>query len=264
MKPSPPDSRQLLTPARQKIWASLMDPTLKLDEWFWEVHSTCTSPRPIAHHPGSSFLSIEAATLAEAATYLQEPARHIPQLRWTYDLIREEKPRIRQLTTLATMATRAPTGSLQATRLLADYLFAWSTMLSFGAVINYVLRYFESDSDLWPAAIEYYNEMLELSGQCERFRPFGAGFMPEGMKAVWAATSDIHSDGRMESLLRDYETDVKGANYVDEAKQMKQRLHRVVDRSSREPETQAASSNGYGDSPEPADDELAGAQCVIL
>jgi hypothetical protein len=48
--------------------------------------------------------------------------------------------------------------------------------------------------------------------------------------AVWGATMDVVEDetGTMESILRDYDKDLKGADYIAEAKCVQRRLQMLV------------------------------------
>lgn len=143
---------------------------------------------------------------------------------------------MRQLAAMATEAALAPTGSVLASRLRHSYLFAWGTMLGLEAVIGNVLRNFDSGVFLQEAARDCYHETLDLARQSADIRPIGAGFLPDVLKAVWAGTSDIHNDEEMERIMKDYETDVQGADFINEALDTKGRLEKLakynaVDRS---------------------------------
>lgn len=113
-------------------------------------------------------------------------------------------------------------------------LFSWGAMLVMEELINYNLRELDNDPVLLAAAHNCYYEAVDIVFQCEDLRPYGSGFLPDILKAVWAATSDTHTDTTMEEILKDYEKDVEGADYIGEALRMKQYLRGLTQVSTRE------------------------------
>lgn len=186
-------------------------------------------PRLVKYHKALSFQNLEVATIGEASPYLRNPSSHVNQLQKTYDLVRSEKPRIHQLTSLSATAALGPNGGDQALKLPISYLFFWGPMLALEVVINNVLRSFNPDPAPLAAAQDCYYETLGLAEHCDCFRPYGSGFIPDALKPAWAITSDTHTDTAMETILKDYEKDVEGADYMSEALRLRCRLQRIRD-----------------------------------
>lgn len=213
-----------------------MDPSLDLGPWFWQILSTCSATLPVKHYKGTWIRSLEVSTMAEAATYLKAPARHIAQLWWIYDLIQGEKPRVRQLNILAAAAANAPTGAEQAAKLHISCLLAFAALLGLEAIINHVLRHLAAsdgngvEERLVTEARVCLDDVIQLAGQGNHLRPFGSSFLPDMLNAVWGATMDVVEDetGTMESILRDYDKDLEGADYIAEAKYVQRRLQMLV------------------------------------
>lgn len=97
-------------------------------------------------------------------------------------------------------------------------------MLVVERLINYNLRELDNDTVLLAAAHDCYYEAVDIAFQCEDLRPYGSGFLPNILKAVWAATSDTRTDTMMEEILKDCEKGVEGADYMGEALKTKQYL----------------------------------------
>lgn len=174
--------------------------------------------------------------MAEAATYLKAPARHIPQLWWIHDLIQGEKPRVRQLNILAAAAANAPTGAEHAAKLHISCMLAFAALLGLEAIINHVLRHLSvSDANgvgerLMTEARVCLDDVIQLADQGNCLRPFGSSFLPDMLNAVWGATMDAVEDETetMEAILRDYDQDLAGADYIAEAKCVQRRLQMLV------------------------------------
>ncbi|KAM0438617.1 hypothetical protein ACHAPT_001369 [Fusarium lateritium] len=160
------------------------------------------------------------------------PRRYQYQLRCMYNLVQSEKARIRHLVTLATMATMTPTAPPMAMRVLASYRFAWGLLLGLGSILNHVLRIFDHDLDLVAESHQYVDEAILLTEQTAPSRPNGAAFTPDYLKMVWASITDSYRSAEVEAILLDYENDVQGAEYLEEALAMKRRLYRMAKRET--------------------------------
>lgn len=170
--------------------------------------------------------------MAEAAIYIRSPRRYLYQLRCMYNLVQSEKARIRQLVTFATMATMTPKAPPMAMRVLSSYRFAWGLLLGLGSILNHVLRIFDHDLDLLMESHQYVDEAIVLTEQTAPSRPNGAAFTPDYLKMVWASITDSYRSAEIEAILLDYENDVEGAEYLEEALAMKRRLYRMARRET--------------------------------
>ena len=203
----------------------MLDPSVTLGSWFWDFHHTI-EPRPSVYSQGHSIQSLNVTTMAEIVHHLQDPEPNICQLRCIYDLIKAEKPRVRRLLSAGRAAPCARTQANRAFKNLLLDLFSWATILTLEALINRVLRIFEPVPDplLWEEAINCYHEALEMVQECNVFRPYGSGFVPDALKAVLASASNIVDDTEMKALLAGYEQDVVGADYIGEYEDLKRRF----------------------------------------
>ncbi|KAI8654665.1 Zn(2)-C6 fungal-type domain-containing protein [Fusarium keratoplasticum] len=213
------------------VLANILNPRFELGPWFWNACKNTGTPRPVRYHQGA-FLSLEPTTMAEAAIYIRSPRRYQYQLRCMYNLVQSEKARIRQLVTFATMATMMPKAPPMAMRVLSSYRFAWGLLLGLGSILNHVLRIFDHDLDLLTESHQYVDEAIVLTEQTAPSRPNGAAFTPDYLKMVWASITDSYRSAEIEAILLDYENDVEGAEYLEEALAMKRRLYRMARRET--------------------------------
>lgn len=234
-----------------------------MGDWFWEINRSCAKPRPVFYDPGRTFPSLENDSIAAAAQYLHAPGENLVQLRGIYKLVVVDKPIIRQLAMVATVAANQKPGSVKARQLQLSLLLSWGTILGFQAIISRVLRGFDDDPDLVADACDCYNEALDMALQCDQFRPFGSGFLPEMLKAVWAGTSDLMGGVEIEELLADWENDVEGADHIGDAMYIKARLQRAcqAQRNSLDPDLYAEDAS---DSLETRGMEAEDRRCVVL
>ena len=207
-----------------------MDSRLELDPWIWEAERACSPPRPIQYHRGTSFNSLEIGATARVAIYLRTPSRYLSQLRSSYDLIEKDKPRLKHLALLARVAADGPTGSMTALRLHLSYQYALGVILALQALMGCVLRGLTTDSDLWAKSSAIYNEAVELGNQVKSFRPYGANFIPDVLRAVWAASWDLQPTAELEAVLREYETDAAAVDFLSEALVIRKRLQGLIQR----------------------------------
>lgn len=254
------------------VWASVHDPSVTLDSWFWEAHSLCSKPRPVKYHQGLSIHSLEVSTIAEIVTYLRDPSRNTYQLRCIYLLLQSEKPRVRSLNLLAAAAANGPTaGSTQAGKVLISYQFSYALMLGLEAVVNNVLRHSVPDnednsgnSDLLAEAWDCYQETIDVAEQGAFCRPFGSVSLPDAIKVVWGATMDVHDDTTLESMLRDFEKDLQGADYVAEALVIRDRLQKINLSQRAAAEAPVDPEHWNTDDTSAEGDGLTSSECVIL
>ncbi|KAM5379348.1 hypothetical protein ACJZ2D_004046 [Fusarium nematophilum] len=209
------------------VLASFLNPRFTIDQWFWDACKTCASPRPVRYHQGS-FLSLEAATLAEASLYVRRPRRHLYQIKRIYDIIQSDRPRVRHFVTLSTLAARSPGATSMTRKVCTSYRFAHGTLLGLGSILNHILRIFSSDPSLVEESHEYVDESIVLANECADVRPFGAAFVDDYLKMVLASISDSYRVDEVEAILVDYQKDVEGAEYLEEAMETRRRLQRLA------------------------------------
>ncbi|KAF4988689.1 hypothetical protein FDECE_14962 [Fusarium decemcellulare] len=224
-----PDYIQGLT--QLAVLANILNPKFELGRWFWDACKVSSTPRPARYQQGT-FLSLESSTLAEASFFMRSPRKHLYQIQCMYNLVRAEKPKVRQCLVLATMATMLPTATPMAMRVCGSYRFAYSTMIALGSMLNHVLRIFYDDPDLLAESHDYVDEAISLTDQCASSRPHGASFIPDFLKMVWATITDSYRSTEIEVILWDYQHDVEGADYLEEALTLKRRLYRLAKRET--------------------------------
>lgn len=71
------------------------------------------------------------------------------------------------------------------------------------------------------------DEAITLAQQCQAFRPCGSSWAAELLKMVWAALDDGYRNEELEELMDRYAEDVQGADYLGEAKNMRNRFDRL-------------------------------------
>lgn len=204
-------------------------------------------------------------TVAAAAQYLHEPEKNLVPLQGIYNLIESERPRIRQLAAVAAAAAMAPTGSVKAVRLQVSMLFSWGAILGFGSMVNHVLRsYVDDDSQLIITACDYYNEALDVAAQSSKFRPYGSGFVPDVLKAVWAGTADLMGGSEIEEIFKEYGNDVEGADHLGDAMYIKRRLELAGLRQYQSPDSRDSPPDDMGDQTGMGDMGFMENRCVVL
>ncbi|KAI1859832.1 hypothetical protein JX265_010281 [Neoarthrinium moseri] len=208
------------------VYASWLNPNFQLGQWFWDACRTVDSPRPVRYHQGS-FLCLEVGTMAEVTHYLSDPERYLAGLECVYRLFQVEKPQVRHLLALSTMSALSPTATPMDTKVCASYRFAYTIMLGLGSILNYFIRIFDSNPILLEESHHIIDESIWVAHEYSQLRPYGATFVPDYLKMVWASITDFHRSTEIEAILIDYQNDFEGAAYLEEALAIKQRLQRT-------------------------------------
>ncbi|KAL4728934.1 hypothetical protein ACLX1H_003340 [Fusarium chlamydosporum] len=134
-------------------------------------------------------------------------------------------PKVRRLTTLATMAASAPNAQAMSIRVCSSYRFAYAILLAMATVISHTLQIWNKDPTLVEEQHGYIDESLILAGQCDGARPYGAMFVPDFLTMVYAAATDGYRNEEMVRVLLDYENDCIGADYLGHALSVRERLY---------------------------------------
>lgn len=122
----------------------------------------------------------------------------------------------------------SPTADLTTITTYQAHLFFYALLLALGSVLNHIIQLFDSEPSLILEAHQIIDESILLAHRCSPFRPFGAAFVPEYLKAVLASNSNYYRYAEIETLLVDWQNDVEEAAYLEEAFALQRRLHQLT------------------------------------
>ncbi|KAF5019724.1 hypothetical protein F66182_8267 [Fusarium sp. NRRL 66182] len=210
----------------QAIYAALVDPKVELGSWFWEVALQDTvMARP--YHYGANLYSHELGPIAELTVFLRDPEKYLYQLKCYYNIITQERPVMRELYEQAMVPALRPDADRDSKRRCIEYAAGYAGILVQAALIGPTLAPFGVHPEYTQDSHEICDEAISLAEQCQTYRPCGASYVPELLKLVWASLGDEYRHEEIEKLLVLYGEDVQGANYVQEARDIRSRYERL-------------------------------------
>ncbi|KAJ3529561.1 hypothetical protein NM208_g9701 [Fusarium decemcellulare] len=236
--------QQLFQFCYQVIWQCLVDPDIQVGPWLWDALSNLNDNlRPIKYHTGITFMTVQVGTLAEAAFYLREPQKYLYQLLCMYKLLQLERPTIRGFIQHALMLARTPSAPQNSWTVFCSYGTSYGAIVALGSILNRVLDIFDSSPSYTADAHDFTDEAILLTSYFSTIRPLGAAGVPECLKPVWAANTDLYRISELEALILDYEKDFEGADYLKEASDMKQRLLKLEEEYNQAKATSGSLTN---------------------
>jgi len=221
-------------------WEAWVNPRLNVEEWLWAlIDVALAGPRPHKYcnqHQHLPFTTLDVGVQARTALLLRDPARNMVELRRINDVSCAERAQMRVFVAqmiAAEMGLEGMTTSEEELRKArtrrVSFQVGMGLMIFFGSGVNRALqRFSHSDPDL-DLAVDMHimvDDAIEMAGLCTDLRPFGSMFVPKVLKVVWAGLPDDDGYRRveLETWLRFFECDFEGADYVDAARGVRERL----------------------------------------
>ncbi|KAH7133807.1 hypothetical protein EDB81DRAFT_904121 [Dactylonectria macrodidyma] len=224
------DPRNIRAICMQVIYGSLSDPKIELGSWFWDTASKeVMSARPQPYRPGgrANLITLELGTMAELSTFLRDPERYLYQLKCHYNILSLERPVLRLIVEQLEPVARSLEATLTTKKAFISYAAAYGGLLSQTALVSPVLEAFGVHSSYTKDSHEFCDEAVKIAHQCRSFRPCGAAWVPELLKLTWASVKDAYRHKEIKELIAEYEQDVEGGNYLEEARDIRDRFDRL-------------------------------------
>ncbi|KAM5341529.1 hypothetical protein ACJ41O_014560 [Fusarium nematophilum] len=212
----------------QVISESFINPKVELGPWFWDlVSKDLLSSRPYCHHHQGKLISLELGTSAELSVYLRQPERYLDQIKCIHEVFRLERPRLRHVVEECSAVVLSPTTSHSTKKAYLSYWTAYGGMLATGLVTARVLHAFRADSSCVEEVHDLCDDAILMAQRWDSFRPCAASWVPELLKIAWAAVANSYRRKEVEELIVEYEKDMEGANFLEQARDIRDRLDRL-------------------------------------
>ncbi|KAH7137456.1 hypothetical protein B0J13DRAFT_479066 [Dactylonectria estremocensis] len=224
------DPRNIRPICMAVIYGSLTNPKIELGSWFWDAISKevmSARPRPYRSGGQASLVTLELGTMADLSMFLRDPERYLYQLKCHYNILSLERPVIRRLVEQLEPVSKSSEATLATKKAFIAYAAAYGGLLSQTALVSPVLEAFDVHSAYVSDSHQFCDEAVKIAHQCRYFRPCGAAWVPELLKLTWASLKDAYRHREIEELIAEYEEDVDGGNYLEEARDIRNRFDRM-------------------------------------
>jgi hypothetical protein len=226
-----------------------VNPRLDIQDWLWAIIdiSTAAGPRPHRYRDQRTrlpFASLDVDTQARTALWLRDPMPNMAQLRRVHAIGCADRVQMRALVAQMRAAEMAAGSTTTDREVLKTCLthrvtaqIGLGMMIFLGSGLNRAMQRFPDlnpDLDLAEDMHAMVDDAIQIAGLCADLRPFGSMFVPKILKVVWACLPDDDRYRRVEveAWLRFFESDFEGADYVEAARGLRERLDVVSGRSS--------------------------------
>ncbi|UZP45372.1 hypothetical protein NXS19_013184 [Fusarium pseudograminearum] len=245
------DSNDLRGFCLQGVYAALSDPNVELGSWYWDVAlQDPTQARP--HHYEQGLYCFELCAIGDLPVFLRDPERYLYQLKCYWNTLSTERPIMRDKYEMVIPMALAPNATFISRLKAIEYASGHAILLIQAALIGPTIKPFGVLPAYTEESHQICDEAIILAQQCQAFRPCGSSWAAELLKMVWAALDDGYRKEELEELMDRYAEDVQGADYLGEAKNMRNRFDKLG--WSNDQRFLTAAKDGQGASP----------PCVIL
>lgn len=229
-----------------QLFSSILNPSISLNPWFPEIlklynirkSAFKADPENVKLDSDEFLVTQEFGLLpsqdschdlpnfARIVITLQSPEVHIQEIRELYKLVKNDCESIR--TALEDTVKLFPSKPFDSndTSILHNQLqfmfkycqTSYSIILCFGLLMSAILQACDPADAVLALETDFYTEeIIQLAGRMNKYRPLGATFAPVGLSAVFAISRDQTKRGRALNLLTEYSTDFKGMRWMDSA-----------------------------------------------
>ncbi|CAF3493867.1 unnamed protein product [Fusarium graminearum] len=220
------DSNDLRGFCLQGVYAALSDPNVELGSWYWDVAlQDPTQARP--HHYEQGLYCFELCAIGDLPVFLRDPERYLYQLKCYWNTLSTERPMMRHKYEMAIPMALAPNATFLSRLKAIEYASGHAILLIQAALIGPTIKPFGVLPAYTEKSHQICDEAITLAQQCQAFRPCGSSWAAELLKMVWAALDDGYRNEELEELMDRYAEDVQGADYLGEAKNMRNRFDRL-------------------------------------
>ncbi|KAF2178156.1 hypothetical protein K469DRAFT_643182 [Zopfia rhizophila CBS 207.26] len=220
----------LITLSVPVIVESITNPKIQLNSWFWKFLEAYRPPKPprredpgITRDEGSDAVhipSLRLRNLAKIPDFVQDPGRHLLDMRNAYQELRADSQKVRQLVDESRPISGISTLPLATPqmRLHRDYQTAYGILLSLIMILCGLLRAYDPyDTAFAEDSISFGDEIIALAKEASKYRPLGAGYIPLCLATAWATIGDTTRRAIVEMLLSEYQKDFAELRWMNMA-----------------------------------------------
>ncbi|KAF4971412.1 hypothetical protein FZEAL_9863 [Fusarium zealandicum] len=205
----------------QVVWETMVNPSIFLGAWYWKIApNAAIEARPFRHPARGSVTSLSLGNLADLSVFIRDPQRYLYQIQCAYDLLRQERAVVRQLVDVGIPIVKSPTTSHAERKIYLSIWTAFGGLSGIGAVLGRILYAFNTDQYYIDDSHDFIDGSIMIATRASAFRPCAAAWVPELLKTVWASIADSYRSDEVEEILREFEADTNGADYMGEARIM--------------------------------------------
>ena len=217
---------------------SVVNPRIRLEAWFWKLIDDHENPNNKRNQWKNRFgsedkyadvdrcevTSLKLCNLAKIPQYFQYPQTNLLEIIIAHQHFLRDvntiRKRLEKGMEMLGVDTDLPPSPLQ--KIVSQMQAAYGLMIATCLMLNTILRASDPGNICFAeASVFLSNEIMKLAEPASRRRPLGSAYYPLALVSVWAATDDPWRQIEVEELLKDYESDMAGTNWVGSAMWLK-------------------------------------------